>query len=106
MDGGGQTPCLSDVVEQLSNVYGSEPEPFTADPFELIVWENVAYLAKDERRAEAMARLGETVGTAPKGVLRATPKRLSEAAELGILWPVADPCAEVSAGQPPRSDRR
>jgi hypothetical protein len=62
---GGPTPTLRDVVERLTRLYGNTGEPYSSDPFELILWENVAYLANDERRTRAMAQLRQTVGTRP-----------------------------------------
>jgi len=80
-----RTLSLPDVVERLSGVHGSAEEPPSTDPFELILFENVAYLANDERRAEAMARLRQTVGTAPSDILGATREALAAATGLGIL---------------------
>lgn len=78
-------PSLSDVVRQLIPLYDDTPEPRTSDPFELILWENVAYLANDERRALAMDQLQEIVGLRPEQILGATPQQLAEIGRLGIL---------------------
>ena len=53
---------LAKTIALLRKHYG-EPEPPPADdPFELILWEQVAYLASDERRVEAFERLAAKVG--------------------------------------------
>jgi hypothetical protein len=38
---------------------GALPPPLSTDPLELIIWENIAYLANDSRRAEAFAMSSE-----------------------------------------------
>ncbi|MGH8137086.1 MAG: hypothetical protein ACREVV_02660 [Steroidobacteraceae bacterium] len=57
----------------------------TADPFELILWENVAYLAPLARRREAFELLRRTVGTAPAAILAARQPALEEVTARGIL---------------------
>jgi len=41
------------VIEKLRARYGAPDPPPTTDPFALILWENCAYLADDERRKAA-----------------------------------------------------
>ena len=65
-------PALQDVVERLQAFHG-EPEPQEpTDPFEMVVWENIAYLVSDERRLDAYRALKKTVGLRPRDILRAT----------------------------------
>lgn len=76
---------LPDVVRTLEVAYGPQVDRSLTDPFELVLWETVAYLASDERRAEAFAELRERVGTTPQDILRATAEDLERAGAFGIL---------------------
>lgn len=76
---------LHDIVKRLADACGPIGEPLLTDPFELIVWENIAYLANDERRGKAMSRLRRNVGLSPEDILAASDEELSKAAESGIL---------------------
>lgn len=62
---------LASAAGALRNHYGPPAPLPTADPFELILWENVAYLASPERRREAFEDLKRTVGTTPERILEA-----------------------------------
>jgi hypothetical protein len=62
---------LPQVIEQLKAFYGEPDPPDITDPWELILWENVAYLVDDERRHEAMTVLRERVGISPVQILAA-----------------------------------
>ena len=76
---------LAWLVERLADAHGPAPEPFPTDPFELVLWENVAYLADDARRRRAFEALRETIGTRPEQILSATEEQLLEVAHHGIL---------------------
>ena len=76
---------LREVVKVLSKHYGPPTRPPSADPFELILWENVAYLASPARRREAFALLQRTVGTTPAAILAANQKVLEKITARGIL---------------------
>jgi endonuclease III len=76
---------FSETVELLRKHYGSPIGPPTAEPFELILWENVAYLAPPERRREAFERLKLTIGTAPREIRGAAQKDLERVTASGIL---------------------
>jgi endonuclease III len=76
---------LDHVVDLLRRHFGP-PEPLpTADPFELILWENVAYLASPTRRREAFEHLKRTIGTAPEKILAAETSVLEHVTARGIL---------------------
>jgi hypothetical protein len=60
------------------------PLPST-DPLERIIWENIAYLASDERRAEAFATLKRSIGTRPEQILAAQHSTLAAIGKAGIL---------------------
>src|SRR6202022_5145673 len=65
--------------------YG-RPAPLPSnDPLELIIWENIAYLASDKRRAEAFAILKRTIGTRPEQILAAPHSALAAIGKAGIL---------------------
>ena len=38
---------LAEIIKRLQKHYGTPEPPPTDDPFELILWEQVAYLASD-----------------------------------------------------------
>jgi hypothetical protein len=65
---GKPTITFSKLVDKLQRHYVPAPPPST-DPLELIIWENIAYLANDKRRAEAFAILKRTIGTCPDQIL-------------------------------------
>ena len=66
---------LTKIVARLARFYGRPKPPITTDPFELILWENVAYLVNDERRAQAFELLRQSVGTKPHEILAAVQMR-------------------------------
>ena len=78
---------LRQFVKLLARFYGQPAPPITSDPFELILWDNVAYLVSDERRAEAFALLRRSVGTKPHEILSAPGEALLEVATLGGMQP-------------------
>ena len=69
-----RTP-LPEIIRKLRARYGPPKRMPASGPFELIVWENVAYLVDDERRAQVFRALKQRVGSTPQAVLRA-PKKL------------------------------
>src|SRR5262245_9685253 len=73
------------VLDRLAATYGEPAPPVVTDPFEQVLWENVAYLADDGRRAAAFAALHERVGTAPARILAAPDRVLAAVASAGIL---------------------
>lgn len=76
---------LRQVVKVLRKHHGPQPPPPSADPFELILLENVAYLATPARRREAFELLQSTVGTSPKAILSARRTALEKVTARGIL---------------------
>jgi endonuclease III len=69
----------------LRTLYGKPKPPAVTDPFEQIVFENVAYLANDARREEAFRSLREKTGLRPERILAAPRAALHAAGESGIL---------------------
>jgi len=91
---------LGQAVRVLRKHYG-RPEPLpTADPFELIVLENVAYLASPARRRNAFEQLKRTVGTSPAALETADLEAMQRATAMGILNVTAAAklrkCAEIA----------
>jgi endonuclease III len=83
MDG----PSLARVLTALEKFYGRPKPPKIRDPLELILWENVAYLVDDEKRAAAFATLKKKVGTRARQILDASPQDLLEVTKLGGMAP-------------------
>jgi endonuclease III len=82
---------LPQVIERLQAHYGQPKVLKMAGPWEMILWENVAYLADDERRRQAFQTLKKRAGTQPEQILSASGEALLEVTRHGIL---ADQFAE------------
>ena len=73
---------LPAVLEQLERAEGwADPVP-SADGWELVLAENVAYLVDDQRRWQALAELRTQVGLAPEQIL-AAPEPVLRAIAIG-----------------------
>jgi endonuclease III len=77
------TRTLAAVHRLLERRYGPPPPPPSSDPFELVLWEQVAYLVDDQRRRAAFDLLRRRVGTAPADIAAAPEKVLREIAASG-----------------------
>lgn len=75
------------IVRKLEKFYGRPKPPQITDALEIILFENIAYLADDEKRAAAFAALKKKVGTRPHQILRASQKQLEEITRLGGIVP-------------------
>jgi len=82
---GKPTIAFSKLVDKLQQHYGAPALPPSTDPLELIIWENIAYLANDKRRAEAFDTLKRTIGTRPEQILGAQHSALAAVCKAGIL---------------------
>jgi endonuclease III len=80
-------PSFARIIKILEKFYGRPKPPKITDPLELILWENVAYLADDAKRAVAFAALKKRVGTRPQQILKASGKQLLEITRLGGMVP-------------------
>ena len=80
-----RTLGLGEAVKLLVAYYGRPTPPPTTDVFELILLENIAYLAPPARRREAFDLLKTTIGTTPQAVLAATKPALEQVTSKGIL---------------------
>jgi endonuclease III len=74
-----------EAMDGLRRRYGQPKGRKTKDPFELVLWENVAYLASPERREPAFRELKATVGLKPAAILAARRKDLERVTAHGIL---------------------
>jgi endonuclease-3 len=73
------------MIDKLEKHYGPPLKPFPADPFQQVLWVNVAYLADDTRRAAAFKTLKRGVGLTPETILHASVATLRAATAFGIL---------------------
>ena len=76
---------LAVLIDRLAQLYGEPAPPAVTEPFEMILWENIAYLASDAKRAEAFAELKTKVGLAPAAIRKAKDSTLFGIASKGIV---------------------
>jgi endonuclease III len=76
---------LRQVVDQLEAFFGKQPPSKLKGPWEMILWENVAYLADDDQRRRAFQTLKQQVGAEPGQILSASDETLLEVTRHGIL---------------------
>lgn len=77
--------ALPQIIDRLQSHCGKPKPPKLTGPWEMILWENVAYLADDERRLQAFQTLKKEIGTKPAEILSASDEALTEVARHGIL---------------------
>ena len=76
---------FADVTSALETLYG-RPDRAPSDPLELILRENVVYLADDAHRAAAFELLRERIGTRPDQILAASDEAMENVTHsAGIL---------------------
>jgi hypothetical protein len=78
------SPFLA-LLRKLKKFYGSPSPPKLKGALEIVLWENCAYLADDDRRALAFALLKKSVGLKPGQILDAEPGLLVEVGRFGIV---------------------
>ena len=76
---------LRKAIRMLKKHYGAPALLPTTEPFELILWENVVYLASPSRRREAFEELKPLVGTSPDAILSASTEALESVTSRGVL---------------------
>jgi endonuclease III len=76
---------LQTFIGSLEAFYGRLAKPVATDPLEMILWENIAYLADDARRAQAWETFRKRIGTTPEEILAAPRAELMTIARAGIL---------------------
>jgi len=77
--------ALQETLDLLEGQYGHQSLPRIRDPWQMILWENVAYMANDERREEGFRALQKRVGTRPEQVLSAAEDVLLDVTSHGIV---------------------
>lgn len=60
------------IINKLKSHYGVPAPPKTCDPFEMILWENIAYLVDDAKREKSFDELRSRVGLKPIDVFKAS----------------------------------
>ncbi len=83
MDSMRTTRNLSTICRKLLKHHGAAPDQTIDDPFQLILWEQVAYLVDDDRRQDAFNLLARRVGLSPEAILGASLDVLTEIAASG-----------------------
>jgi endonuclease III len=73
------------LIDRLAQRYGEPAPPVVTEPFAMILWENVAYLAIDAKRAEAFAELQAKVGLSPRNIRKAKDSVLLAIGAKGII---------------------
>jgi len=76
---------IREAIRRLRDHYGPPEPPPSADPFELVLWVNVAYLARPAKRREAFELLKSTLGTRPAAIMTARQEALERVTARGIL---------------------
>jgi hypothetical protein len=71
------------IISKLKAHYGQPKPPQSSDPFELILLENIAYLADDARREAAFEELRNSIGLRPVDILAAPLEKLISVTRLG-----------------------
>jgi endonuclease III len=89
------------TLSLLLKTYGSPAIPEPPDPFEMIVWENCAYLVDDERRARTFEELRERIGVTPTQLLASGVRSIESAIADGGMQPAHRAakvfrCAEIA----------
>lgn len=74
---------LGSLLAKIEQHYGAPQLPRFAGPFEMILWEIVAYLADDSHRQLAFNALRDRVGLTPAAILAAPLKLLGEITRMG-----------------------
>src|SRR5437588_1480731 len=78
---------LAKVIAELERHYGKPPGPLTRDPWELILLENVLYLADDQHRAAAFKALKQKIGFKPQQIMNAPDDALLSITRMGSIVP-------------------
>jgi endonuclease III len=77
---------LAKLVARLRELYGA-PRAAVTDPFEMILFENVAYLVDDARRLATFEKLRDEIGLSPGAILAASADEIAEVIEGGGMLP-------------------
>ena len=89
-------PDLARVVDALSKVHGRPAAPIPRTPMAFVLWENVAYLVDDERRAAIFRALEKRTALDPARIARLSDEAIEAIVEKGGMRP-ADRARKVRA---------
>jgi endonuclease III len=91
--------ALPKLLSALEEQYGKPAAPVPKTPLEWVLWENVAYLVDDERRAAAFAALKKATRCDPARIAGASAESLLAVTVLGGMHPEArvDRLKEIAA---------
>jgi endonuclease III len=78
---------LSAVIDQLEKFHGKPDAPKFAGPLEIILWENVVYLADDKKRQEAFGALRDEIGLSAAKILAAPTNALRAVTRVAGILP-------------------
>jgi endonuclease III len=78
---------FASLLANLEQHYGRPRPPATRDPFELVLYESIAYLVSDDRREKAFRELKQRIGTRPADLLTASLEELARITALGGIFP-------------------
>src|SRR5262245_1078470 len=78
---------LQKITARLKQHFGKPAPPVTQDPFEIIIYDNIAYLVDDDRRQAAFDLLRKTVGLRPVDIVAAPIEKVLDATKLGGIHP-------------------
>lgn len=78
-------PTLRELTRALRRQHRDVTAPPPRNAFEWVLWENVAYLADDAKRADAFTVLARTIGLKPDDILRARSPALLQVTRHGIV---------------------
>ena len=76
-----------EIIRLLEKHYGKPKPPAARGAFELVLYENVAYLVSEDRREKAFRELKSRIGTRPEDLLTASVEELTRIASLGGIFP-------------------
>jgi len=94
----GKTPSrLTQLIRILRRLHGPPVAPPSRDPYHLLLWEQVAYLAPDEKRLQVFRQLEKEVGLAPTAILEAPRSTLIRLAREGGAIAVAQRAQRLRA---------
>lgn len=75
------------IVADLGELHGRPKKPLPRNPFQWILWENVAYLVDDEKREIAYRALEKNVGLTAERIDKASAKALRAVTAFGGMHP-------------------
>ena len=73
------------LIDRLAQHYAEPGPPPITEPFAMVLWENIAYLANDTKRMEAFSELKAKVGLCPADIRKARDSVLLSIAGKGII---------------------